>query len=443
MAANMKMHEKYLEVLKTFDDFVTLKEWAIKFNEIYLPNSKDKYDVKIRKIEKSISSLVSTGKWSDMLVIDKNLKPKKIKFIEDKQDKLNNIQKNIYLSKSPREVKTINFKRMMDAIDGLIDDPDLPNRDDSEYIGNESIKGIEQIEIHEFNKCLLFEMAKRNNDASEIIDKLNYINKLKEEYPYLEYNEPFLPLLTVEVKEKYLDICKFSLAEFKNELEFSVDITYSNNYNENWQNNIFNDKGNDSFDIDKKTMKQYMFKDTTKKTTLKYGDLQGGILKKMSLHLEKQLKNEFFIYSDGYCKEMNRDCNNQIAMKELILHNTSDSKKSILKRSTALKNLRAFKPTDTINIADMFFIYDYYKKRKKNGYTIYIEQDLKLELTKHHKITIKDDNIENNLTYGMCLERYEELKDFDADFYIVEKSILIKLKIMQFFIDDKGYEYII
>jgi len=218
MAANMKKHEKYIEVLKTFDDFVTLKEWAIKFDETYPTDSKDAYDVKIRKIIKSISSLVSTGKWSDMLLIDKKQKPQKIKFVIDKQD---DIQNNIYLSKSPREVKTINFKHMMDAIDGLIDDPDLPSRNDPEYVGNKNIKGIEQIDMHEFNKCLIFEMAKRNNEASEIIDKLNYINKLKEEYPYLEYNEPFLPLLTVEVKEKYLDICKFSLAEFKNELEFS------------------------------------------------------------------------------------------------------------------------------------------------------------------------------------------------------------------------------
>ena len=129
----MKMHEKYLEVLKTFDDFVTLKEWAIKFNETYPTDSKDEYDAKIRKIAKSISSLVSTGKWSDMLIIDKNLKPKKIKFIRNKQDQINNIQKKIYISKSSREVKTINFKHMMDAIDGLIDDPDLPSRNDPEY----------------------------------------------------------------------------------------------------------------------------------------------------------------------------------------------------------------------------------------------------------------------------------------------------------------------
>lgn len=31
----MKIHEKYLEALKTFTDYVTISEWAIKFGEMY------------------------------------------------------------------------------------------------------------------------------------------------------------------------------------------------------------------------------------------------------------------------------------------------------------------------------------------------------------------------------------------------------------------------
>jgi len=30
----MKIHEKYLEALKTFDDYVTVSEWAEKFGEV-------------------------------------------------------------------------------------------------------------------------------------------------------------------------------------------------------------------------------------------------------------------------------------------------------------------------------------------------------------------------------------------------------------------------
>ncbi len=49
----MKQHEKYLEILKKFDDFVTIKEWAIKFNEIYPRNIEEDNTIKIRKIEKT------------------------------------------------------------------------------------------------------------------------------------------------------------------------------------------------------------------------------------------------------------------------------------------------------------------------------------------------------------------------------------------------------
>lgn len=31
----MKIHEKYLEALKTFYDYTTVSEWAIKFSEMY------------------------------------------------------------------------------------------------------------------------------------------------------------------------------------------------------------------------------------------------------------------------------------------------------------------------------------------------------------------------------------------------------------------------
>jgi len=49
----MDPQEKYIVVVKTFDDYVTIRDWAIKFNGIY-PQTQDEYSVKIRKIFKTI-----------------------------------------------------------------------------------------------------------------------------------------------------------------------------------------------------------------------------------------------------------------------------------------------------------------------------------------------------------------------------------------------------
>ncbi len=99
----MKIHEKYLEALKTFTDYVTISEWAVKFGEMYPDElekangqaKKQKGDTTgLRELAARISSNVSSGKWSKELLIDDSERPKKVKYIT--KDQLEeNIQKEI------------------------------------------------------------------------------------------------------------------------------------------------------------------------------------------------------------------------------------------------------------------------------------------------------------------------------------------------------------
>lgn len=99
----MKIVEKYLEALKTFTDYVTISEWAVKFGEMY-PDELEKANEQaknqkgdttgLRELAARISSNISSGKWSKELLIDDSERPKKVKYIT--KDQLEeNIQKEI------------------------------------------------------------------------------------------------------------------------------------------------------------------------------------------------------------------------------------------------------------------------------------------------------------------------------------------------------------
>ena len=103
----MKIVEKYLETLKTFTDYVTISDWAIKFSEMY-PDELEKANKQaanqkndttgLREIAARISSNISSGKWSKELSIDDSERPRKVKFIskeelEEQTDK--EIQKDL------------------------------------------------------------------------------------------------------------------------------------------------------------------------------------------------------------------------------------------------------------------------------------------------------------------------------------------------------------
>lgn len=99
----MKIHEKYLEALKTFTDFVTISEWAVKFGEMY-PDELDKankqaYKQKndttgVRELAARMSSRLSSGGFSNSVQIDDSERPKKVKYITNDELKFN-IQKEI------------------------------------------------------------------------------------------------------------------------------------------------------------------------------------------------------------------------------------------------------------------------------------------------------------------------------------------------------------
>lgn len=86
----MKIHEKYLEAIKTFDDFATILEWAVKVGELY-PELLDKANKEaekhknkttgLREIAARIGSWVSTGDFDKFLKIDTSESPRKVKYI--------------------------------------------------------------------------------------------------------------------------------------------------------------------------------------------------------------------------------------------------------------------------------------------------------------------------------------------------------------------------
>ena len=99
----MKIHEKYLEALKTFTDFVTISDWAVKFGEMY-PDELEKANEQaakqknettgIRELAARMSSRLSAGGFSGAVQIDDSERPKKVKYItKDQLEK--NIQREI------------------------------------------------------------------------------------------------------------------------------------------------------------------------------------------------------------------------------------------------------------------------------------------------------------------------------------------------------------
>ncbi len=90
----MKIHEKYIEALKTFDDFVTVSEWAIKVGKIY-PDLLEKANKEaesqkndttgVREIAARISSQVPKYELDGVIEVDKTERPKKVKYITEEE----------------------------------------------------------------------------------------------------------------------------------------------------------------------------------------------------------------------------------------------------------------------------------------------------------------------------------------------------------------------
>lgn len=90
----LKIRDKYLEVLKTFTDSVTISEWAIKFSEMY-PDELEKANQQalnqktnttgLREIAARMSSNLSSGAFSKYIQIDDSEHPKKVKYITENE----------------------------------------------------------------------------------------------------------------------------------------------------------------------------------------------------------------------------------------------------------------------------------------------------------------------------------------------------------------------
>ncbi len=90
----VKIKDKYLEALKTFTDFVTISEWAIKFSELYPDElqkaneqaSHQKNDTTgLREIAARMSSNLSSGSFSKNIQIDDRERPKKVKYVTENE----------------------------------------------------------------------------------------------------------------------------------------------------------------------------------------------------------------------------------------------------------------------------------------------------------------------------------------------------------------------
>lgn len=407
-------HKKYLETLKTFDDFVTITEWANQFVEMYpdeIKELKEDEKVLIRNIVKSITSLVSTGKWSNIILIDKNTKPQKIKFIADENQE-NDIDNNIHLVKSPKIVKTINFKELMKAIEFLPDDYDLPHRDEYTHFENNA-----QCVGHKV--YIAFEMAIRNKGVIDISEKLDYLdeiieknsrsNDFKDWLRGIEYWEDMFegesPELSIDSKQKkeYIFVAELPITKFKQEIDFLTN-----------EKEFINEKPESVIH-----------------------------LKIIADYLQNKLIREYHIYEEGYyfikdSEEFDPDDvidSDSIYKHDFNTHDLEDDTKLVIDK------LLNRKESNMKQTADMFFIYDYFNKREENDSLDLCALDLKCELTKYHGVKIE--GYKEKISYDECLERYEEFKNLKASFFDVEKTINKKIDNMVNFIKQKQYRFIL
>tara|TARA_B100000963_G_scaffold101173_1_gene87485 strand:- start:917 stop:1618 length:702 start_codon:yes stop_codon:yes gene_type:complete len=149
------INDKYIEALKTFDDFVIIREWAEKFTMMYpkylekankeAANQKNK-TTGIREISARISSSLSAGAFGPNVLEDRSEKPRKAKYITDE------------------EVKG-----------QILEDSEL---DDESFRRDEIIRKA----ISEYDRILVY----RLNEFDQIVKDLNYFFGTKFEVDHAE-----------------------------------------------------------------------------------------------------------------------------------------------------------------------------------------------------------------------------------------------------------------
>lgn len=403
----MERYEKYLEALKTFDDFVTKDEWVERIIELYpeelveaekLHSSEKR--TPIGKLKKVLPSRIQNKKCK--AAIEKNNETGKYKYIPEDQR----------ISERDNNNKLPNFKEVMKAIEYLPDDYDLPQREEYTYFENNA-------HCVGYKEYIAFEMAIRNKDVIHISEKLDYLDEIIEKCSSssdfknwlrgIEYWEDLFegksPELMIDSKreKEYIISAKLPMIEFKQEIEFLT---------------------NEKEFISEKP--------------------EGVIhLKIIADYLQNLLINKYCIYKDGYYfikDTLEFDPDSVVDYDSFQKHDYNTSELDKYKKSVTDRIVKG-NENNMKEIADMFFMYDYFKKREENNSLTLCTLDIKSELTKYHDIKIE--GFEESFSYDECLERYEEFKNLEASFVDVETTINKKINYMIDFIEHEQYKFIL
>lgn len=278
-----------------------------------------------------------------------------------------------------------------------------PKRDDISY------KRIEKITAKEFNLYMIYLMAIRNERVKEIIERIKIIFKLVQ-------NRQDKYQLFVD-KPNTIDDLEFFCYT-------AMDFEYSECLNENpimattklpledFENNL-----------------NILLENNDTKDEFKFENLC-----KIVYDYCKILKEEYFIYTDGINEEGGLD-SLVLSKEDFDFYSYLDDAKTddILKIFSTIRN------ATPESIADLFYMYDYYIYKIKIKEELKINNNIKLALTKHHPIGIKnlkDKKIKKTILYKELRDSYIENQDEKLEYYITERSIRDKIKMMKEFISE-------
>lgn len=278
---------------------------------------------------------------------------------------------------------------------------------------------IDNLKKNDFTSWMIFLMANRNEEVKEIIKKLEIIFNI-----LLERKQKYQNLNSEFNVDKILDITDFSYVS--SEIEYSQDLTTTQ---EEFRSQFIS-IGKLDFQNFEKSLKNLLNNNDIEE------DLEFENMCLLFEELCKKLKKDFYIYPDGYitfvCIE-----EGVVSQEYMKFHCNLEYKTSEV--DNVLEEFNKFKNTDMISIADLFFIYDYNSYMKKYGdknEKIGITNSIKLALTKHHGLSIRKNSKKD------FRRNYKKYKDYEIRYYITERSIRNKIKMMKSFIDKCNYKYL-
>ena len=289
------------------------------------------------------------------------------------------------------------------------DESNTPKRDNILY------KNIEKITAKEFNLYMIYLMAIRNERVKEIIERIKIVFKLvqnRQDKYQLFVDKPN----TIDDLEFFCyTAMDFEYSECLNENPIMATTRLPlEDFEENLNTLLENDDIKDEFNFEN--------------------------LCKIVYDYCKILKEEYFIYPDGI--------NEKGALESLVINKEDfyfHSNLDDTKTNNILKIFSTIRNATPESIADLFYMYDYHTYKIKIGEDFKVNNNIKLALTKHHPIGIKnlkDKKIKKPISYKELRDSYIENQDEELEYYITERSIRNKIKMMKSFIDKCNYKYL-